>query len=281
MFATLITKENEKNFLQFIPEETVSLSDVLFGAFDGKSDTACGVVAAEVISPYILSISYIYVDEAYRRKGAGRALIEALIEFSQTSSFSALICEHREDYDANDALISKFLKSCDFDCLDYSRNTTYSISLGSINIKKKKLSGNIVPLKKVSKSSWNKYSKQIKVLEENDDTGFVLELDDMHHYNKELSFLYLDDDENIQGSLLFKTAPNGLFINELQGFGDNTPKIIYSLLQTMDDTAKSLLPSSINIFINATSENILSSIEMITDTHATPVWSNVVDAYFI
>ncbi len=281
MLAILVSEENANSFLEFLPKDMLSQNDVFFGVVDEDTDTACGIVAAQALSKFLLSISYIYVDEAYRRKGAGRALIDALLEFCQISSFSALMCEHRESFDKNDMLISSFLRNYGFNSLDYTRNITYSVKVGAIHIEKKKLPGKVIPLKKIPQHSFDLYSKKIKALEKKDKTGAITELENIDSYNREFSLFYQDNNDNTMGALLIKANPKGLYLNELQAIGNNVPKIIYSLLQKMDEITKQNLPPNTSIFINSTSEHIIHSIETITESTATPVWSNVVDAYFI
>ena len=71
MQTTLITEENVGMFIEAIPEDVISASNLFFGVIDEKSDTACGVLSAIVDEENNILITYIYVHEQYRHQGAG------------------------------------------------------------------------------------------------------------------------------------------------------------------------------------------------------------------
>ena len=110
MRTTLI---DESNIRAFIPEyeETIGEDDFLIGAYDEKTDNACGVLIAKRISALEAEIRNIYVAKDFRNRQAGSRMLRYLQDISYEEEIETLLCMHEREYDGDP--FSRFLeKNC-------------------------------------------------------------------------------------------------------------------------------------------------------------------------
>ena len=112
MIGTIINEQNSNMFLSAIPEDILPDSDVRIGVIDEESDTACGVLTAEAIGGHILAIRYIFVDEKMRLRGAGRELVNTLIEVAEAIDAEGIVCVHSVGNESDGVV--ELLASCGF-----------------------------------------------------------------------------------------------------------------------------------------------------------------------
>ncbi len=112
MISVLVTEENSDRFLPVLNRETLVNSDVFIGAVDEETDTACGILTAEAVDDNVLAINFIYVDEAFRRKGAGKKMVSLLQEFAGSGGISSIVC--LRNMEGNDDSVVALLTECGF-----------------------------------------------------------------------------------------------------------------------------------------------------------------------
>ncbi|MDR0853436.1 MAG: GNAT family N-acetyltransferase [Clostridiales Family XIII bacterium] len=84
---TYIGEKNVAAFVNFLPQKSISDTtaknsgnNVLFGFIDDDTDTACGIIVLDVSAKRVL-VRYVYIAEAFRGRGYGKALLERAISF--------------------------------------------------------------------------------------------------------------------------------------------------------------------------------------------------------
>ena len=111
MFATVVFGPNSSGFINGFDHEVIKNSDLFIGAIEETTDTAIGVLAAEVIEDNMIAIRHIYVSKSCRRTGAGREMMERLFEITRETKAAGILCAHPAD--AEDE-VEDFLLSCGF-----------------------------------------------------------------------------------------------------------------------------------------------------------------------
>ena len=115
MQATIINENNSEAFLGAVDTESLVNSDLFFGAVDEKSDAAVGVLAVGAGGNHTLAIRFIYVDEEYRRQGAGSSMLSLLTEVAYDMEAEAIVCAlfiSEEELEIRDFLLAYgFLES--------------------------------------------------------------------------------------------------------------------------------------------------------------------------
>jgi predicted GNAT family acetyltransferase len=102
---TYIGEKNVSSFINFLPQRSIRVastknrnsnaslsqsglnltdSSVLFGCVDDDTDTACGIIVLDVSIKRVL-VRYMYIAEAFRGRGYGKALLERAISFMEKS----------------------------------------------------------------------------------------------------------------------------------------------------------------------------------------------------
>ena len=92
MKAVLVDETNEKMFVSALSSRILKSSDILIGAVDEESDTACGIMAVSATEEKAFIIRYIYVEDSFRGRGAGRVMLELLEEFATECDLSVIMC---------------------------------------------------------------------------------------------------------------------------------------------------------------------------------------------
>ncbi len=94
MTGTLVNSENMYSFLPALGKKRIEDSDLIVGVIDEKTDTACGVLWAEATDEDSLDIRFIYVEEEYRDRGAGKELLDFLIEIAAKIGIESITCSY-------------------------------------------------------------------------------------------------------------------------------------------------------------------------------------------
>lgn len=228
MLTTLITEENADRFLKVIPDEAFFESELFFGVVDEKTDTACGVLAAGADPDTGLTINFIYVDEDYRHKGAGSALVEGIKSFAKEISISAVSCIHPVSEDGNG--IYELLKKCGFSESIMPELSVYEALLSDIKLPKKGANSKVIPLKELSDHQWRSYSSRVDVMTREDENGSTLPLLDRDVYDSDISWVYLNDEDRVMGAILAEASKDTITINELRASAADPGKVILDLL---------------------------------------------------
>lgn len=75
MIATLVREKNKDAFLKLLSENKYDKNELIIGAVDESTETACGVLQAVSTSDNELRITNIYVSDEYRNQGAATEMV--------------------------------------------------------------------------------------------------------------------------------------------------------------------------------------------------------------
>ena len=222
-----VTRVNEKNGNLFLPAvDTLSLAvcDVILGAYDDKTDTACGILAAESTANdsigYTLAIRHIYVDEAWRGKGVGRALVNALMDITTEVGAKAVLCSHIETEEEDEEL-SFFLEALGFKRTKDSL-PVYAFRLLEINAGKDNDKYSCRPLKELDAKEWLTFVRFA------DERSRVINV--KSYYDENISFLAYDSEGELRGALLCSRRGVVLFTDVVLTTKDDRTAILEALV---------------------------------------------------
>ncbi len=241
-----VTKINEKNRLLFLPAVdtlTLAVCDILFGAYDEKTNTACGILAAESVNNgqtgYSLTIRQIYVDEAWRRKGVGTALIHALMDLSVEAGAKAVLCCHLEPAEEDQDL------SLFFEALDFKRTKdalpVYGFRLSEIDPGNDNTRFSCVSLKSLEKGEWRDFIRFA------DERSAVINV--RSYYDESISFFAYDHEAVLKGGILCSRRGGVLYVDEVLVAKEDRTSAIEALLYHAVTAARKLYSAGTEIGI--------------------------------
>ncbi len=194
MLATLITEENKDEFLRAVPDKIREKCDLFIGAVDEESDTACGVIASELFQEGSIIIRHIYVDENYRDKGAGRAMITLLMDVAKNadvmSAYAHVTVLYEEEDEDDMNAVRVLLDGCGFDEMSLGR--IFSMKMSDIKQAKRRKGPLVFPLGTVGENEWNKLMNLDAYAEDRDE------------YSADYSILSFDKKRDCDGAVLVK-----------------------------------------------------------------------------
>ncbi len=209
MKATLIDVENMDYFLPAVEKEALLKSDIFLGAVEESSDTAAGVLAATATPDKMLSINYIYVEERFRRQGAGSAMIALLKDIASEAEAEAVSCDCLRSLKDEESDIEKLLVSCGFTEAE-SVTAILSGRVGDLSVGdygRPQTDVEILPLSGVSSSEWMDYAS--------DEKAWSSPPFRRDYYDGEHSYFAYKADGTRCGVLLLRCADNALIADEL------------------------------------------------------------------
>lgn len=125
MQLTRITKENEKSFIPFFKENAPNaFSDLIRIGVTDDGEQVAGAMSAKVANG-IIDITSLYVASAFRRKGFGKALVDALEDIVKDLEYDTLGAFFLESQDAD-----SFYKTMGFNLFAYREQ--YYFTLGEL-----------------------------------------------------------------------------------------------------------------------------------------------------
>ena len=266
MQTTLITEKNAKMFIEAIPQEVISASNLFLGAIDEETDTACGVLAAILDDDNNILITFIYVAEQFRRRGAGTEMIGAIKEIAERIKADEISCIHTRTTD--DDGVYELLERCGFEMFDAATVTTYEAKLSDLSIPDAKVASKIVPIKSITDYQWNYYSSKINLIEKEDDSGNIIPLRSREKYDKDHSFVCISDDDRVVGSLLVNVQGSEISLEELQVFEDKTGRMTLDLIIKAGKKAKKDFPPDTTVIMNPYSDEHKKVMYKLSDGHA-------------
>ncbi len=113
MEVYLLTPLDLDRFAHLFPEyllKELPADSLLLGCVCEETPAAAGLLMAHAQDREIF-VDWLYVDEAYRRRGGGRALMEALLESAEASG---VVDEIDLSFSQNSEHMTAFLKDCGF-----------------------------------------------------------------------------------------------------------------------------------------------------------------------
>ena len=222
--VTRITEKNRLQFLSAVDTLSLAVCDILFGAYDEKTNTACGILAAESVNNrqigYSLAVRHIFVDDAWRRKGVGTALVNALMDLSIDAGAKAVLCYHLEpEEDAQD--ISLF-----FEALGFKRTKdslpVYGFRLSEIDPGTDKARFSCISLKSFDKGKWMDFLRFA------DERSALINV--RSYYDENISFFAYDHEDGLRGAILCSHRGGVLYVDEVLTVKEDRIPVIEDLL---------------------------------------------------
>ena len=263
MRGTLLNKSNIGYFDKALPTELVK-SDILIGVIDEETDTACGVLAADLDEDHVIDIKYLFVAQDFRFRGAGTELVLTLIEAAEVLDATSITCTHSRGNLSNG--IPELLDNCGFYTDDEESLMIYGVRLSELIIDDVKFQTSeikIKPIGSIDDRKWVEY----KVMWEHDGgnesgrNGFSY---DRKSYDQNLSFIAIDQEGSIKGLLLGAKTQMGYEVLTLSAIGKDAPYIMYAILANARDAAKEQLKDSTMIIFSSVSHSILQIIDHVS-----------------
>ena len=251
--VTRITPKNREIFLPAMDTLCLAVCDVIFGAYDSKTDTACGILAAESVkneqTGYSFSIRHIYVDEAWRRKGVGTALINALMDLTVEAGAKAVLCTHLESED-DEPELSFFFEARDF---KRTRDTlpVYGFRLMEIGPGNDNSKYSCIPIKSLDKRKWSEFVRFT------DERSVIVNV--RSYYEENISFFAYDNEGALKGTILCSRRGGVLFVDEVLIVKDDRTGVLEALIcHTVSEAARLYSPGTeIGITLSGTDQEMV------------------------
>ena len=235
MTGTLITDKNREFFLQAVDPQIIDEGDIFIGAIDDDTNTACGVLVAKEQADLTLEITYIYVAEEWRNKGAGTALIDTLREVADSLEAERIACTNVRGNDEDE--VADLLEDCDFVKDTEQTFPIYRVNLADIELKdsvKSGKAGMLVSLKDITDKEWTDLSKEWA-----EQSGDEMCLDALkfpkENYNGEKSVISLGKKGKVNGIFLLSGKEGDYSLEAFGALGDDVPLVTVSILQNLQN----------------------------------------------
>ena len=202
MIATLVREKNKDAFLNLLSENKYDKNELIIGAVDEPTETACGVLQAVSTSDNELRITNIYVSDEYRNQGAATEMVRLFCDIAARINIREADCFYIENSD-NDYLKNVFYKTAFADRSPDLMQYLFKPSNIDVDMALSDNAKNIRQLKNVSAESFNTFIRETNSNLQNEKNSLGIALKEQSFYDEELSLLYLKN-EKIIGSILFR-----------------------------------------------------------------------------
>lgn len=239
MIATLISEENKTNLSGLVPEEVLLDADILIGAYDPATMSVAGVLTAEVLDEKRLGITWIYVVEGQRRKGAAREMLGVLAEtVLEINAPDFIVCSYFKQEEED---IYRLLLDCGFIEDRLMHAEILAVQLGDCAVSKGDFPGRIVPLSKISQAMWDELSRRQRTGVVRVGLKLARSMVDREFYDAALSVVALDEEVEPVGELLVSREEQFLWIHSLFSMEKDSAKVLRALVSTTIAIAKQSL----------------------------------------
>lgn len=260
MRVFLVPEEKNHLYMDVLPRELYEQNPVLLSASESNEagdEKICAVLALGD-RDNTLEILYIYVEEEYRRKGIGKAMISFIREISLAFPSDGIYASYvRKQSDELDL----FFKNCGFSNND--RSKILSVPFMDIHddgmlINMVEEPAKICPLEKVSARDYDILRKQI--LRDGDSADpdqkeVYIQIGGRSIYHPKISRVYYDKKSRPSGCVLCSERKQGVLVDYLYVRSSISVtvrmKIVLSMLYDVLRCAEDELELGRNIFINA------------------------------
>ena len=261
MKSTLITEDNAHLFIEGIPENVSDSADLLLGVIDEETDTACGVLAAIADDDSNLQITFIYVAEPFRNKGAGKELLSSLKEIAKDAGAMEISCIH-ERTPISDG-VYELLEKNGYGLFDVATVSTYEGSLSDITVSEDIISSIILPFSELSDAQKKDLTTFVNKLAKQDDYGCVLSLDEIPEYDKDHSFVCFSQSGKITGALLVGVRSGGISVEGIYAFGKNFEKTKRDLIAIAKEAVEEDYGPDIQVFMRPYTREQFQEMDML------------------
>ena len=218
-FGTLVTAENGEQFLPAVRTLDLVTSDIFVGVVDADTDTACGVLAAEAGADKDLNIRFIYVDEKWRRRGAGTTLLHFLQDLANDLAVTTISCTYNSYYNEENALTGLLEKAGFY--LEEESSPLQRVILGDLDLKDEV---DVVPkpIREMTRPQWN------TLIRDRETSGSSLE--PRGYYNENLSLFMENRYGELMGILLVTGDEQEIWYDRLLCYGEEKETIKFEIL---------------------------------------------------
>ena len=258
MKAVLVVDENLNSFAPALEAAACGTGDICFGAVDDTTDTACGVMSTEVIPGRIIAISYIYVHPDYRRRGAGRAMVDLLMEFASANGIPSLQCRREVTGEPDD--VTEFFGALGFKGDESDHPLLYSLRVG--DLRKTRASGFKGRVEAVSALTYRAWTQCEEML----DMPFPWR----SAVDEELSFIASDADLTPRGILFTCREKGGVRILNFGVTGEQPQLTAEALFEHAIAAARSALPAEAPVFAEISDESEAHDLFRLSGDRAQP-----------
>lgn len=239
MLVTYVTKDNEDSFLGILGEEERRTCAIRIGAVDEKTDTACGLLAAEAVDENTIAIRFCYVDEAFRRQGAARAMIRALQDTASNVEAEHVLCTYLAPEEGEDA-IKNLLEATGFSP-EPDPEPVFHAAIANFCPPEKDGGYTYKSLYELSKKEWNAF---YPIAGANENPPEAREV-----YDEICSVFAYDAEGAVKGGILVKKVSDGILIEGVSTASQKESDLWHPLLQACILRSKSREDSFRNIYV--------------------------------
>ena len=209
---TLLDEKNESAFLPALTAQAARNANLIIGVIETETDTACGVLAAELRADgerdsfVILQLT---VAEEFRGKGAESAMLRYLEDITSDIGCSSVYASELI-MDGEESENEQYYLGTGFYVEDRSlplKGFTFS----DISVRSRKSDCACIPLMNLSDEDWDEFQNKIQT------TSFYV--GERSEYDKSLSTFLFQKDRQICGGILVQDEGQELFIDCIAIFG--------------------------------------------------------------
>ncbi len=269
MLATLITDKNRKFFEKAMPEDVKENADLFIGAVDTETDTACGVLAAEALSEEELFVDLLYVEDKFRYRGAGMAMVRFLQDLSAELDISRISCsqvrllEDDPDGEDKDALAVLF-----YDCgfTEDPVGDIFRMNLSDIKAERTKTDAVLIPLSDIESAQWEELEAEFDGFNGDAEYGMLGNRED---YSEKYSFIAFNREKKQVGAILVRPLYEDMLIdkvinNSVGGKDDISGNLILRTVRALkDDRGKDSF-----VYIHSGNDRMTDFVNALTDNRA-------------
>lgn len=267
MEITVVRKENQDAFENLMPRIFWEKEYFVLGAIE--ENTACGVIAVHQEDTFF-SIQYIYVEEEFRRRGIGTALLESVHVIAKQCGMDATYCQYAENADTE--LLMKCFKKNLFS-RDENDSPIYKVLFKDLSVKlldrePRVSEGDLLPLSEVASGVWKGFKYKLEQLATHEDN--IPEIEKKAVYDQEVSFM-LEHKGEAEGCILIKRQEDNYVLACLCVLGHVNPLNMMGLFQASYQAMKDSCNQDTEITINALTEITKKMVIDLTDDNAKQV----------
>lgn len=250
MKSTLVTKENIKFFKNLFPKENLPREAFIIGAIE--EGVPCGILIVTSCAPDY-ELSYIYVDEDCRNKGAAREMLLHAHFITQRSGIDCLRCGISSD---NNEVISYLLNAGFEEEITFPKISVKLSDLSPFYTKELHLKEgyDCISLDVLPSYLWNVF---IEICNKGENIPLVKNED---NYNTKLSFI-LTKEKKVKGGILVSEIPGGLSVDFLAIFESGKSSYVPILIHNASKKAHEIYPDDTTVSFVCMNESVEKFVE--------------------
>ena len=242
MEITIVYKKDLWQLRDAVPDELLDNCSLCVAALDG--DELKGVLTAQAVLSGTWDITYIYVDEAVRRQGVAKAMLELLTQTAGMLGAGALTLSYVKS-DKDDSL-GEFTRTVGFTVVRENMVLETTLTAAAISLDAWRRSGGfkgkLIPLKNVSNGMWNQFikllsEKRARLKPGQDNQVFIIP-GDIKGYQGDTSFIAVTSTGENCGCILVRQVDDYVSVEYLCNLNESNPMVLLDMLIRSCDAAE-------------------------------------------